>query len=71
MAILMDTQLLTCDCGGLEFKVDTFKSFEVGQKIGDETLLAENTARKVLTCITCGKQLDTRKDKLVLKEIQE
>ena len=69
MAFLMNTELFTCECGGLEFKVEKIKSFQIGQKIEDKILLAENTSRKILTCIHCGKVHDTKN--LVLKEIEE
>ena len=38
MAFLMNTELFTCDCGGLEFKVEKIKSFQIGQKTPDGTL---------------------------------
>ena len=69
MAFLMNTELFTCDCGGLEFKVEKIKSFQIGQKTPDGTLLGENTSRKVLTCIKCGKEHNT--DNLILKETEE
>lgn len=69
MAFLMNTELFTCECGGLEFKVEKIKSFQIGQKVEDKTLLAENTSRKILTCINCGKIHTTQN--LVLLETEE
>ena len=69
MAFLMNTELFTCECGGLEFKVEKIKSFQIGQKVEDKTLLAENTSRKILTCINCGKIRTTQN--LVLLETEE
>lgn len=69
MAFLMNTELFTCDCGNLEFKVEKIKSFQIGQKTSDGILLGENTNRKILTCIKCGKEYDT--NNLILKEIEE
>lgn len=71
MAILIDTKLFQCSCGCLEFKVETIKSFMIGQKVGDQTLLAENTARKTLVCETCGKKHDVKQLNLVIKETEE
>lgn len=72
MAILMDTELYSCtNCGCLEFEVNTYKSFAVGQKVNDHILLGENTTRKVMKCIKCHVEYDPKELNLILKEIEE
>lgn len=71
MAILMNIELFQCDCECMEFEIKTFKSFIVGQTVMDQTILGENTSRRVLECISCGKRYDPKKQNLILKEIEE
>lgn len=60
MAMFSNTELFKCtQCQGKEFKVETIKSFVIGQATPDgTTLLWQNTGRKKLVCSTCNKQHD-------------
>lgn len=71
MAILMNTELFQCKCGCMEFEIKTFKSFILGQKVMDQTIIGENTSRKVLECIACGNRYDPKKENLIIKEVEE
>lgn len=71
MAILIDTKLFQCTCGCLEFEVKNIKSFRIGQTVGNQTLIAENTSDKSLYCNACGKKHNLKELNLILKEIEE
>lgn len=71
MAILMNTELFKCNCGCMEFQIETYKSFCIGQKVLDKTLIYENTSRDVLKCIQCGTKYDPKDNELIIKTVEE
>lgn len=71
MAILINTELFQCNCGCMEFQIETYKSFCIGKKITDQTMIYENTSRDVLKCIQCGQKYDPKNEKIIIKTIEE